>query len=264
MSRTATRMAVLFAATFPTLVTWLYFVALRDRASHIQQTAYAVGKLIQFGFPLVWVCLLSRRPRDGAEDAISVEAAAEVAIPPQMVGRPDSLNPQRPNYQVSLIVGAGFAVLVVIAMFAIYHWGLSTATSFADSRAAIQQKVSSFAIDRWWKYALLGCFYAVVHSLLEEYYFRWFVAGQLQQVVTPAKAILWSSVAFMAHHVVVLANYFGWASPWTAFFSLAVAIGGAFWAWLYHRYRTLAGPWLSHLLVDAGIFLIGGMIVDFP
>jgi uncharacterized protein len=46
-------------------------------------------------------------------------------------------------------------------------------------------------------------------------------------------------------------------SPWTWLFSLSVAVGGAFWAWLYQRTGSLYGPWLSHLLVDAAIFLVG-------
>jgi membrane protease YdiL (CAAX protease family) len=36
-----------------------------------------------------------------------------------------------------------------------------------------------------------------------------------------------------------------------------VAAGGAVWAWVYHRSGSLLGPWLSHMLVDAGIFLVG-------
>lgn len=36
--------------------------------------------------------------------------------------------------------------------------------------------------------------------------------------------------------------------------TLAVAVGGAFWAWLYHRSGSLLGPWISHMLVDAAIF----------
>ena len=37
----------------------------------------------------------------------------------------------------------------------------------------------------------------------------------------------------------------------------AVAIGGAFWAWLYNRTNSLLAPWVSHALIDAGIFWIG-------
>ena len=45
----------------------------------------------------------------------------------------------------------------------------------------------------------------------------------------------WScpSLGFMAHHVVLLATFFGWDSPLAYLFSLAIAVGGAFWAWLY-------------------------------
>jgi membrane protease YdiL (CAAX protease family) len=39
--------------------------------------------------------------------------------------------------------------------------------------------------------------------------------------------------------------------------SFAVALGGGFWAWLYERTGSIFGPWLSHLLIDAGIFWIG-------
>jgi membrane protease YdiL (CAAX protease family) len=61
----------------------------------------------------------------------------------------------------------------------------------------------------------------------------------------------------MAHHVLVIGFYFGWTAPETWLFSFAVAIGGAVWAWLYHKSRSLVGPWLSHLLVDAAIFAVG-------
>jgi membrane protease YdiL (CAAX protease family) len=70
-------------------------------------------------------------------------------------------------------------------------------------------------------------------------------------------SVLVSSLGFMAHHVIILAMYFGWASWATCLFSLAIAIGGAVWAWLYERSESLVGPWLSHLLVDAAIFVIG-------
>ena len=67
----------------------------------------------------------------------------------------------------------------------------------------------------------------------------------------------------MAHHVLVLATFFGWTSPATYLFSLAIAVGAAVWAWLYARTDSIYGPWLSHLLVDAGIFLIGYDMVRF-
>jgi membrane protease YdiL (CAAX protease family) len=66
-----------------------------------------------------------------------------------------------------------------------------------------------------------------------------------------------SSLGFMAHHVCIVSVFFGWFSPTSIGLSLAVAAGGAIWAWLYHRTGSLWGPWISHALVDAGIFVIG-------
>ena len=61
----------------------------------------------------------------------------------------------------------------------------------------------------------------------------------------------------MLHHILLLAAYFGWFSPATWIFSAAVAVGGAYWAWLYQRSGSLWGPWLSHLVIDAAIFIVG-------
>ena len=56
---------------------------------------------------------------------------------------------------------------------------------------------------------------------------------------------------------VILTAFFGWTSPAAYVFSLCVAIGGIFWAWLYARSQNLYSIWVSHLMIDAGIFVIG-------
>src|SRR5690606_17666993 len=97
----------------------------------------------------------------------------------------------------------------------------------------------------------------LVHSLAEEYYWRWFVFAQLRRIIPLAPAIGLSSLAFMAHHVIVVGSYLRDNPLAMIFFSLSVAVGGAVWAGLYQRSGSLVGPWLSHLLVDAGIMIVG-------
>jgi membrane protease YdiL (CAAX protease family) len=108
------------------------------------------------------------------------------------------------------------------------------------------------------RYALLALFIVVAHSLLEEYYWRWFVFGHLRQLMRWTPALVLASLAFMAHHVIVLYVYLP-GKFWSAALplSLAIAVGGAVWAWLYERSGGIWSPWLSHLLIDAGIFIIG-------
>ena len=111
------------------------------------------------------------------------------------------------------------------------------------------------------QFAAAGIFYALVHSLLEEYYWRWFVFGQLRRLLPLGQSTALASLAFAAHHWIVLGSYFGRFSPVTWLMTFAVAVGGAVWCGIYHRSHSLLGPWLSHALVDAAIFAVGFAII---
>jgi membrane protease YdiL (CAAX protease family) len=219
---------VLFAIVFPTLITWGYFVYAARYATGIQQATYLVVKCIQFAFPLVWVWAVLREP--------------------VRCGRPDFRG---------LVWGAAFGGLVVAAGWQLFHFVIRDTAAFSAAAAKIHPKIAAFGIDSAWKYAILALFYSLIHSLLEEYYWRWFVFRELRTLVPLWPAIAVSSLAFMGHHVVVLREFFD-QLPWVAWLlSAAVAVGGAFWAWLYERTGSLYSTWLSHLLIDAGIFWVG-------
>ena len=145
-------------------------------------------------------------------------------------------------------------------MLAVYDFWLRPAGYLgpgSPAGRAIFDKLHGFGVNRFGTYLVLASFYSLAHSGLEEYYWRWFVYGNLRRLVPWKAAVPISSLGFMCHHVILLAVYFGPRAAATWAFSLAVAAGGAFWAWSYQRTGSLAGPWLSHLLVDAGIFLVG-------
>lgn len=226
--RSRTLGAVAFALCVPTVVTWLYFVALADHPASVQRTAYSIGKVLQFGFPIVWVVL---------------------------VVRPAWRQPTFTWRGVGL--GVAFGAAIGGLMLALYHLWLVPTGFFDDAGDAIRDKIAGMKLDSAAKFAALGVFYSLAHSAMEEYYWRWFVFRQLRQVAGLGVSTAVSSLGFMAHHVIVLATYFGWTSPATWLFSLSIAVGGSVWAWLYERSGSLVGPWLSHLLIDAAIFVIG-------
>jgi membrane protease YdiL (CAAX protease family) len=194
----------------------------------LQQSTAAIGKVVQFAFPAFWVFIVLRE---------------KVSCPP----------PTRRG----LLEGAGFGLLVAATMLAVALLWLKPTGFFVQPGEAIRAKLQDLGLNSLPKYVAAGLFYSLCHSLMEEYYWRWFVFGRLRNLVPVPTAIAVSSLAFMAHHVIVLAVYFGWSSPATYLFSAAVAIGGAVWAWLYQRSGALYGSWLSHLLVDAAIFTLG-------
>lgn len=220
--------AVVVALVMPTIITWLYFFQADGMAPAVQLTVFNVVKTIQFTFPLFWALAIQR---------------GRVTLKP-------------PNSQ-GLELGVAFGAVVASAMFAVYLAFLRGSQPVVNATEIVIAKVSGWGIDEPWKYALLGLFYALVHSFLEEYYWRWFVFGQLRRFTSLGTAITISSFGFMAHHVLVLGKFCGFDSPLTYILSACVAIGGAFWAWLYDRTGSLLGPWLGHMVIDAAIFAIG-------
>ena len=228
MSPSARFAAVGFALVYPTILTVVYFVGMSDAAPLVQQAVYGVGKAVQFGFPLVWVVLVAR----------------------------EKLEIGWPNLR-GVGVGVVFALVVSAVMGLVYFFWWKPAGLFDEPARLMQEKMAGFNVDTPARFLLLGVFYSLIHSLLEEYYWRWFVFGRLRRLVALPAAIVVSSLGFMAHHVIVLGLYFQWQPLPTAFFSLSVAVGGLFWAWLYHHSRSLYSVWLSHLIIDAAIFLAG-------
>jgi len=231
--------AIAFAIIFPTLVTWVYFHVLADSHPRVQQMAYSAGKLLQFAFPIFWVLRYRR------------QQLAKAGLPG--IDQPTA---QKLTQKQSVIFGLVMGVLVAGLMFVIYRFVFPESVLLPLSHE-LSERIKGFSVDTLGKYVGLAAFYAVIHSFMEEYYFRWFVFGQLRHVTKLVPAIIISGLAFMAHHVIVLGHYFGGLTPWTIILSLCIAIGGMLWAWQYEASKSLLGPWLSHLIVDAGIFLIG-------
>ncbi len=229
----ADRTVLGISLVLPTLVTWVYFILLDGAPASLQQGAYSIGKAVQFALPVVWVCLVQRDR--------------------QKLNRSSTW---------SLITGVLFGLVVAFAMATIYFAILKPSGLFDGPAAQVRAKVESFGASSPIKFLLLAVFYSAIHSLLEEYYWRWFVFGQLSRVCRPPTAIAVSSIGFAAHHVLVLQLYFGWLSPLTWLCTLGIIIGGAFWAWLYRTSNSLIAPWLSHALIDAAIFAIGYQVLQ--
>ena len=229
--RRADWIAVVVAAVLPTLVTLAYFVLFAGDKSVVTLAIYGVGKAAQFALPVVWIFAVHRRKPTWTKPRVG-----------------------------ALATGAAFGAAVTAAMLLLYYAWLKPVGYFdgpGGPREMVIQKIADFGITGLLLYAAVSLFYALVHSLLEEYYWRWFLFAELRRMSSFVVALVASNVAFAAHHFILLVVYFGWDSPATYLFTLAVATGGAFWTIVYHRTGSLAAVWLSHLLIDAGIFYIG-------
>jgi len=222
---------VWLAIAFPALFTLVYFVLLAGTASVWQQAAYGAGKLIQFLIPAFWVMLVNR---------------------------------ERPRFRLPRIrdfaIGAGLGLALFAGLFVLYY-ALEPASFLNDLREEVRKKLDDLGVQSAPAFAALAIFYSLIHSGLEEYYWRWFVFGRLRRLGSFGAAVAISSLGFMAHHVVILGVFFGWSTGAgiliTILASAAIAIGGAIWAWLYDRTGSLYAPWVSHAFIDAAIFAVG-------
>ena len=229
----ARRLALAVAVTLPTILTWLYFIELADEPTTTQRAVYAIGKVVQFALPAVFVALVLRRPV-----------------------RRNGLN--RRGLNEGLVSGLVSCAGAIALLWLLERQNPALVAALG---AQIAAKVDGFGIATLPRYLAVGVFYSAVHSALEEFYWRWFVYGQLRRFLRARPAIWLAALAFMAHHVVLVGFYTGWGWSASLPLVLAVAVGGAYWAWLYERSGSLLGPWISHLLVDAAIFGIGWYLI---
>jgi uncharacterized protein len=232
-------LVLLFAMTFPCVMAWLYFVVLpgvEGGANPVMQLAFGASKFLMALLPLAYVMWFER----------------------------ERLQLKRPTTS-GLALAVLFGIIVAAATVALYGLWLSRSPLLADTPGRVLRMVRAFGITTPGGFIAMGFFICVVHSLFEEYYWRWFVFGTLKRYVPVAAAMVLSSFGFMLHHVVILGVYFP-GRFWTLAlpFSICVAVGGGVWAWIYHKSGSLYAAWLSHALVDTAIMLVGFDMIQPP
>jgi membrane protease YdiL (CAAX protease family) len=225
-------LALAIAAALPSLMTWLEFLVLpggRDQDNPFVLALFGTGKVVQFLFPLGYVWWFDRGSL--------------------RIGPPTSRG---------LGLGIAFGLVVGAGAMVLYFAWLKQTGFMADTPYRVREWLEKIQLTTPTAFLGIAIFISVFHSLLEEYYWRWFVFGRLRRYMPELAAMVVSGLAFMAHHVIILSVYLP-GQFWTLAvpFSLCVAGGGVVWAWLYARTGSLYAPWISHFLVDAALMVLG-------
>ena len=156
---------------------------------------------------------------------------------------------------VGLCSGAIMAVLVLAA-----SWS-PLGEVLAAARPQVQARAASLGLLR--HYVWFAVFLSVVHSAIEEYYWRWFVFGRLRRLIGDDGKVglrrhipsVLAAMSFAAHHVVVVSAFAGLS--WGIVGGAVVMCAGLVWNSHYARQGTLVGAWVSHAMVDAAIMGVG-------
>ncbi|MBR4833243.1 MAG: CPBP family intramembrane metalloprotease [Thermoguttaceae bacterium] len=225
-----------FALFFPTLLTWAYFIFGERFAPSFSKYLFVAGKTLQFAFPAF---------------------IATFVLQTRWLVR-------RPNRR-GLAAGAIFGIVVGLAIFLIGGYLAKNPGAFAplveQARGELLGRLEPLGLATPSAFIVLTLFYSVAHSGLEEYYWRWFTFGLLAARLPYFAATLLANAAFALHHILLLGVYFGFDQPATWICSFGVFVGGLVWQEIYRRNDSIYGAWLSHGLIDAGIFAVGFLLL---
>jgi len=214
-------LALLLLLPAPTLGTASALFFWPDTA--LGKAIFAGTKLWIVVMPVLWMLLVDRQP---------------VSWSPARKG----------GFGVAALSGIGIGLVILGAYSVFLRTGLI-------EPGMVAERASKTGLDRLPAYLGGAVYWITLNSLMEEYVWRWFVFRKFEDLRPGALAVVATSLAFTAHHVVALAAQFHW--PLVLLGSMGVFIGGLTWSGLYLRYRSVWPCYLSHALVDAPIFWIG-------
>ncbi len=217
--RTHQRALFWFALALQAIGAFVYFV-LAEGSGHAN-AFYGLTKVMMLLLPLLWISTGAKLPK---------------------------LLKKTDQWWTGLVIGIVFAGLLIGG-----YWLLQDVV--ANGQEAIAAKISDFGIG---SFVLFAVVFSIVHSLFEEYYWRWFVLGAGKKIVG-ASAVLISSAAFGLHHIIILSQLF---PLWFALTGGAVTmLAGWIWCQMTLKSGSILPAWLSHLFADAAIMYIGWQLL---
>ncbi len=150
----------------------------------------------------------------------------------------------------SLIPGVLIGVTVVVGMFIMMLTPLGDIVRSSGGR--IREKVDDLGVLE--HYVSFSIYISIINSLIEECYWRWFAYGNIRRVMPQVWAHVVTALAFSAHHIVVVSQFF--PLSFALFVGFSVGVGGLIWSLMYQKYNTILGPWICHIIIDAGFLWI--------
>jgi membrane protease YdiL (CAAX protease family) len=224
---------LLVSLVVPMVLTWLYLFVWPGPSS--TPVLYSASKIFMLVVPMLWVWgIMKETPR--------------------------LMKPTRKG----LGLGVGFGLVVTGVMWVIYLW-LRNTPLLAGTPEQLKDTLEGFNVGTPLAFAVFALFISLVNSSMEEYYWRWFLFGEFKRLKGPVVGILISSGFFAMHHVMMLQKFLTSADAWIGVivFSALISVGGAVWCWITHKSGSVFGAWISHLIIDAGIMLMGADMLYF-
>jgi membrane protease YdiL (CAAX protease family) len=212
----------------PCMGSVVYFVLFSEYA--FARVVYAAVKAFTVAWPVICICLILH------------EHFPRPEIP-------------APKYRRALALGLLSGIVIAALMLSSMRTPLLHVVESGSMN--IRTKTAELGILQY--YSIYALLISLINSLVEEYYWRWFLYGRLRGLVRIHWAHILAGIAFASHHTVVTTHYFG--VGWGLALGACVGVGGIIWSMMYENHNTILGAWISHLIVDLALFSIGHMLL---
>lgn len=224
--------AIIPALFFNGIASIFYFVLFAEIG--FANMLYGSSKLLLLLWPMLWLLFLRQKNREEFFPSFFSLGNAKKAI---LYGVVSGVS----------IFSAGISIFFFFENF------------FQSFTSEITAKTMQMGLISPLFYLLFSGIICILHSLFEEFYWRYFVFHGLRLRFGIFSSALLSSIGFSLHHFVILSQYF--PLPLTVALGTAVGVGGFFWCILTAYTKTFLGNWISHIFVDVGIFGIGYILM---
>ena len=152
--------------------------------------------------------------------------------------------------------GFGVALGLGLGIYALILGGWAVLRNWIDFSGIADSLTSNAGVTKE-NFLYVSLYISFVNSLLEEFFFRGFVFGNLKQ--NRSFAYCFSAATFSLYHVAMM---IGWFSP--ALFLLVMVglvIGGMIFNRLNEKLDTIYCSWLTHMFANFAINTIGFMLL---
>ncbi len=161
------------------------------------------------------------------------------------------------SWALGITIGALMSAVIYIG----FHFILDAEVR-SEALKRIGGKIEILGIrEHYWIYGIVLSF---VHSLLEEFYWRFFVFNAWKAKMPKGAPLLWAHLcagfAFTLHHFSVTIHYFDLGLG--LLLGLGVWVAGVVWSYTYEKERSFLAVWISHIIADLALISIGQLALS--
>lgn len=160
--------------------------------------------------------------------------------------------PSRPELRVGLLLG--------LTMFGVIYGAYALVGQSWINPADARARAATVGLLDPGMFLVFAVYFTFVNALVEEYIWRWFVYRKWEVLVSGVGAVMLAALCFTLHHIIALVGFTGdWVVAGLG--AMGVFMAGAVWSWCYLTYRSLWACYISHLLADLAIAIVGWQLL---